>query len=80
VTVDPPHGQNDTVRTERAVPRERVVVIRVDERAVDVEKRGTYVRVRSRTPAAKCSNISVASTATLRPFSSSVISPLPSIG
>jgi hypothetical protein len=42
VPVDPPHGQSDFVRSERAVPRQRVVVIRVDQRSVDVEQRGGH--------------------------------------
>jgi hypothetical protein len=38
--VDAPDRQNDSVPKKRAVPRERVLVVGVDERAVDVEQRG----------------------------------------
>src|SRR3954451_17332858 len=40
VAVGPPHRQHLAALQERPVPRERVVVVRVDERAVDVEDRG----------------------------------------
>ena len=39
VPVDAPHRQHHVVLTERAVPRDGVVVVGVDERAVDVEDR-----------------------------------------
>jgi hypothetical protein len=38
--VDPPDRQREAVLPERAVPRDRVLVVRVDERAVDVEECG----------------------------------------
>ena len=37
VAVDAPDRQHDVVLRERAEPRERVLVVGVDERAVDVE-------------------------------------------
>ena len=37
VPVDLPHREHESVLAERAVPRDRVLVVRVDERAVDVE-------------------------------------------
>ena len=39
VPVDPPERQHLAALSERPVPRDRVVVVRVDERAVDVEDR-----------------------------------------
>ena len=39
VPVELPHRDRQVVLTERAVPRERVVVVRVDERSVDVDDR-----------------------------------------
>src|SRR5581483_10637506 len=39
VTVDPPDRQHEVVLSERPVPRDRVVVVRVHEGAVDVEDR-----------------------------------------
>jgi hypothetical protein len=38
--VKPPERHDDLVAPERAVPAERVVVVRVDERPVDVEDDG----------------------------------------
>ena len=40
VTVDPVQRQRDVEAPERPVPGDRVVVVRVDERAVDVEDGG----------------------------------------
>src|SRR5205085_2215811 len=40
VTVQAPDREHEVVLPEGAIPRERVVVVRVDERAVDVEDRG----------------------------------------
>jgi len=39
VTVEPPHREDDLEAPERAVPGERVLVVRVDERAVDIQQR-----------------------------------------
>ena len=36
VTVKPPQGDLDVVVCKRAAPRERVLVIRVDERPIDI--------------------------------------------
>ena len=36
--VDPPDRKHDPVLAEGAVPRERMLVVRVDQRAVDVEQ------------------------------------------
>src|SRR5436305_2100915 len=38
VAVNPPHREDDAELPERPVPRERVVVVRVDERAVEIEQ------------------------------------------
>jgi hypothetical protein len=40
VAVDPPDRKDDAVLAERPVPGDRVLVVGVDERAVDVEDRG----------------------------------------
>jgi hypothetical protein len=40
--MDAPQRERDLVTTEGAVPRERVVVVGVDERAVDVEDRDCH--------------------------------------
>ena len=42
VAVDPPQREHDVVLAEGAVPREGVVVVGVDEGAVDVEYRGGH--------------------------------------
>ena len=42
VPMDAPDREHDLVRPESAVPRDRMVVVRVDERAVDVEDRGGH--------------------------------------
>src|SRR5205823_2325858 len=39
VTVNPPHRHDDVVTAQRPVPRERMLVVRVDERAVEVQQR-----------------------------------------
>jgi len=39
VAMEPPHRQDDLVATERAIPRKCVLVVRVDERSVEVEER-----------------------------------------
>ena len=39
VTVKPPHREDDLEASERAVPGERMLVVGVDERAVDVQQR-----------------------------------------
>ena len=39
VAVDAPYRQHDPVVPERPVPRDRVLVVGVDERAVDIEDR-----------------------------------------
>jgi hypothetical protein len=38
--VDPPEREREVVGAERAIPGERVLVVRIDERAVDVEQSG----------------------------------------
>src|SRR4051794_35366136 len=48
VPVDAPERQHDSVAPERPVPRERVVVVRVDQGADDVEQRSTRSWFRSR--------------------------------
>jgi hypothetical protein len=42
VPVDPPEREDDALLRERAVPRDDVVVVRIDERSVDVEDRGRW--------------------------------------
>ena len=42
VAVDAPDRQHDAVVAERAIPRDRVVVVGVDERAVDIEYRDAH--------------------------------------
>jgi hypothetical protein len=54
VAVDPPHRRHHSVAAERAVPRDRVVVVRVDERPVDVEDRSGRHRGHPRGPRGDC--------------------------
>jgi hypothetical protein len=39
VAVQPPHRQDEVVTPECAIPGESVLVVRVDERAVEIEQR-----------------------------------------
>ena len=39
VTVEPPHREDDLEAPKGAIPRQRVLVVRVDERAVEVQQR-----------------------------------------
>src|SRR5581483_3722562 len=64
MAVDPPHRQDDLLGAKRPVPRERVLVVRVDERAVEIEQRGAaqeaafvFVRCPAWTPSANSSSI-----------------------
>ena len=54
VAVDPPYRRHHSVAPERAVPRDRVVIVRVDERPVDVEDRGGRHRGHPRVPRGDC--------------------------
>jgi hypothetical protein len=42
VSMEPPHGEDYPVRAEGAIPAERMVIVRVDECAVDVEDAGGH--------------------------------------
>ena len=50
VTVETPDRDRDSLLTEGAVPGERVVVVRVDKRAVDVNERCAKARHRLHLP------------------------------
>jgi hypothetical protein len=47
VPVQAPDREHDVVLPESAVPAQRMLVIRIDERPVDVENRGRYDCLRS---------------------------------
>src|SRR6185437_2462222 len=47
VAVEPPHRQDDSLAAKRAVPRLGVLVVRVDERAVEIEESGSTQRADS---------------------------------
>ena len=44
VAMDPPQREHDLVLSKRTKPRDRVVIVRVDQRSVDVEDRDYHVQ------------------------------------
>ena len=50
VAMDPPQWQHDAMVPERAIPRDRMVVVGIDERAVDVEYRDGHGSSARRAP------------------------------